>query len=214
MTTTVLIRPGEHTRHADLIEESYRLRHKIFVEERGWRDLERADGREVDKYDNTHATYILAIDGGRVVGGQRFYPTTRPHMISEVFAHLVTVGHVPSSPSVMEWTRYFVVKERRMGRTDAHLLAAMQRFMLDEGMRAATAIAEMWWLPRLDHYGFQTTPLGLPQMVGGQWTVALSLKVSGQTLRHIIEASRILPPAFAPNRQVQGWEHYHNAGAN
>ncbi len=196
MTTLILIRPGEHELYADLLEESFRLRHKIFVEERGWRELDRGDGRETDAYDNEHATYILALDNGRIVGGQRFYPTTRPHMISEVFPHLVDRSAIPSSPLVVEWTRYFVVRERRMGRTDAHLLAAMQQHLLDEGVEAATAIAEMWWLPRLNHYGFETSPLGLPQQVGGQWTLALTLKVQEVTLRHVLRASRIPAPRF------------------
>ncbi len=119
MTSLILIRPGEHGRYADLLEESFRIRHKIFVEERGWRELDRGDGREVDAYDNPNATYIFALDNGKIVGGQRFYPTTLPHMISEVFPHLVERPAIPSSPSIVEWTRYFVVRERRMGRTDA-----------------------------------------------------------------------------------------------
>jgi acyl-homoserine lactone synthase len=195
MTKTIVIRPKDHRQYADLIEESFRIRYKIFVEERGWRELDRGNSREFDEYDDPSATYVFAIDGERIVGGQRFYPTTQPHMISEVFPHLVTNGSVPMSPVVMEWTRYFVVKERRMGRTDAYLLAAMQQFMLDEGMDEASAIAEMWWLPRLQHYGFEVRPLGLPQMVGGQWTMALTLKVSEETLQHILGVSRVRPEA-------------------
>ena len=43
------------------------------------------DGIERDAYDNPATIYLLALDDGRVVGGQRLYPTLLPHMMSEVF---------------------------------------------------------------------------------------------------------------------------------
>ncbi len=54
----------------------------------------------------------------------------------------------------------------------------------------------MWWLPRLSHYGFMTTPLGLPQPVGGQLTLALTLEVREATLHHIVQSCRIPVPRF------------------
>jgi hypothetical protein len=57
--------------YGDELQQYFRLRHDIFVEERGWKDLHRPDGLEIDRYDNEHAVYLLAIDRERVVGGQR-----------------------------------------------------------------------------------------------------------------------------------------------
>ena len=74
--------------YQDILDEYFRLRHEIFVSERGWRDLHQTDGREIDAYDNDDAIYLLALDGDRVVGGQRLYPTVLPHMMSEVFGHM------------------------------------------------------------------------------------------------------------------------------
>ena len=129
--------------YGDALQQYFRLRHEIFVEERGWKDLQRPDGLEVDRYDNEHAVYLLAIDRERVVGGQRLYPTLLPHMISDVFAHMAGRG-IPSAFDVFEWTRYFVVRERRTGRTDCRLLAAVQEFCLNEGIAELTAVVEMW----------------------------------------------------------------------
>lgn len=170
--------------YRDAIEQHHRLRHEIFIGERGWRELERPDGRDVDAYDDEHAVYLLAIDAGRVVGGQRLRPTTRPHMLADVFAHLAQ-RTLPRRPDVLEWTRYFVVRERRFGRTDWRLLAAVQAYCLEEGISELTAVVEMWWLPRWQHAGFRTRPLGLPQLVEGQPMLAMSIEVSPEALASV-----------------------------
>jgi acyl-homoserine lactone synthase len=154
------------------------------VEERGWSGLRRPDGLEVDSYDNEHAIYLLALDAGRVVGGQRLYPTLLPHMISEVFPHLARRG-IPQASHIFEWTRYFVIKDRRTGRTDCRMLAAMQEFCLDEGITEVTAVVEMWWLPRWQQAGFKVRPLGLPQMVEGQPCIAAAIEISHASLDHV-----------------------------
>jgi acyl-homoserine lactone synthase len=179
----VVTRNNRHL-YGNELQQYFRLRHEIFVEERGWRDLYRPDGLEIDRYDNEHAVYLLAIDRERVVGGQRLYPTLLPHMISDVFAHMAGRG-IPKAADVFEWTRYFVVRERRTGRTDCRLLAAIQEFCLDEGITELTAVVEMWWLPRWQQAGFKVRPLGLPTMVEGQPCVAAAIRVSQESLDHI-----------------------------
>jgi acyl-homoserine lactone synthase len=181
MTDVHVVTATNRDSYADALEQSYRLRHQIFVGERGWTGLARPDGRDVDTFDDEHAIYLLAIDGSRVVGGQRLRPTVLPHMLSEVFPHLVHRS-VPRRPDVYECTRYFVVRERRFGRTDWRLLAAIQAYCLEEGISELTAVVEMWWLPRWQQAGFRTRPLGLPQKVEGEDTLAVALAVSADTL--------------------------------
>lgn len=171
--------------YTDVLEQHHRIRHDIFVRERGWTDLDRPDFREIDIYDDEHAIYLLAIDSGRVVGGQRLRPTTRHHMLVDVFSHLAERA-IPQAIDVLEWTRYFVVRERRFGRTDWRLLAAVQAYCLGQGITALTAVVEMWWLPRWQQAGFCTRPLGLPQIVAGQPTIAVSIEVSINALRSAI----------------------------
>lgn len=153
--------------------------------ERGWRDLERPDGRDLDAYDNERATYLIALDNGRVVGGLRLYPTLLPHMISESFAHLVRGRDALSGATILECTRYFIARERRTGRTDCRLLAAFQQFCLEEGITEVTAVVEMWWLPRWQQAGFKVRPLGLPTMVEGQPCIAAAIQISEDSLRHV-----------------------------
>lgn len=186
MTDIHVVTNANRARYADLVELHHKVRHDVFVGERGWKAIERPDGRDVDAYDNEHAIYLLAVDGSKLVGGQRLYPTTRAHMLSEVFPHLVQVRRgLPTGRDVYEWTRYFVVRERRTGRTDCRLLAAMQQYCLDEGISSVTAVAETWWLPRVHMIGFKTKPLGVPQMIEGQPTIAVEVPISSDSLASV-----------------------------
>jgi len=185
MTSIHVITDENKTGYGAILDEYFRLRHEIFVGERGWCDLERPDGRDVDAYDNDQATYLIALDDRRVIGGLRLYPTLLPHMISESFAHLVRDRDVLSGPTILECTRYFIVRERRMGRTDCRLLAAFQQFCLEGGITEVTAVVEMWWLPRWQQAGFKVRPLGLPTMVEGQPCIAAAIQISDESLRYV-----------------------------
>jgi acyl-homoserine lactone synthase len=196
----VVTRDNGHL-YGDKLQQYFRLRHEIFVEERGWTDLRRPDGLDIDGYDNEHAVYLLAIDGDRVVGGQRLYPTLLPHMISDVFPHMAGRG-IPRAFDVFEWTRYFVVRERRTGRTDCRLLAAIQEFCLDEGIAEVTAVVEMWWLPRWQQVGFKVRPLGLPTLVEGQACIAASIRISPESLAHVRRLAGLRGPGLVRNGQV------------
>lgn len=189
-----VITPELHRRYAAQIEEHFRVRHDIFVGERKWMDLARPDGREIDAYDTPETTYLLAIEDGRVVGGHRLFPTTRPHMISEVFPHLVENGAVPSAPDILEWSRFFVTRERRSTRTYMELMAAMQAHCLDEGIAQVTAVIEMWWLPRFAEAGFVVTPLGLPQIIEGVTTAAVTIEIRESSLRRVLDVGGIATP--------------------
>jgi acyl-homoserine lactone synthase len=75
-----------------LLEQAFRLRHSIFVDERGWEVLRRPDGREIDQFDDEDAVHELALHDGAVVGYHRMRPTTRPHLLGDVHLHLCGVG--------------------------------------------------------------------------------------------------------------------------
>jgi acyl-homoserine lactone synthase len=184
MTQIHLISSNNKKLYKYQLESYFKARYQIFVREKGWKSLYRPDEIEIDDYDNDHAVYLIAIDNDKIVGGQRLYPTVLPHMISEVFPHLATRG-IPQAFNVFEWTRYFVVKECRTGRTDCRLMAAFQEFCLEEGIVEATAVVEMWWLPRWQQAGFKVRPLGLPSLVEGQLCIAAAIEISSESLNSV-----------------------------
>jgi acyl-homoserine lactone synthase len=195
MTLVHLITAENRSSYSDILDVYYRARHNVFVTERGWRALDRGNGRDIDEYDDDRAIYLLAVDGDRLVGGLRLYPTLLPHMISEAFSHLVH-GRVLRGDTILECTRYFVVRERRMGRTDCRLLAAFQHFCLDEGITEVTAVVEMWWLPRWQQAGFKVRPLGLPMMVEDQPCLAVAIAISSDSLDHLRQLAGLRGPCL------------------
>jgi acyl-homoserine lactone synthase len=173
--------------YEDVLEEHFRIRHDIFVEERCWETLRKPDKREIDSFDNEDTIYLLALEGRRVVGGHRLYPTTKPAIMSEIFPHLADVRGCPSDPLIWEWSRYFVVRDRRDGDLHLQLMAAVQEFCLAEGIVKISAIMETWWVPRLHEAGFVVAPLGVPALVENTWMMAALIDVSRNTLRTIRE---------------------------
>lgn len=175
---------SEVNRHLyeDVIEQHFRIRHEIFVEERKWEALRKPDGREIDAYDDEDSIYLLALESRRVLGGYRLYPTTKPSMMSEIFPHLASVRGCPADPLIWEWSRFFVVRDRRDGALNLQLMAAAQEFCLDQGIERLCLVMETWWLPRFHDMGFVVTPLGLPALVEGAWTMAITIDVSQEAL--------------------------------
>ena len=199
MTEIHIVNASNAAFYADCMEAYFRKRHDVFVEERGWSSLRKADCREIDEFDNDDAVYLLALDGEKLAGGQRLYPTSLPHMISKHFMQLVE-RPLPHGVTTSEWTRYFVTRERRTGRTDCRLLAAVQRYCLEEGISQLTAVVEMWWLPRWHQAGFKVRPLGLPQMIEGQPTLAVCIAVSEESLASVCALGGLKP--FELKRQM------------
>jgi acyl-homoserine lactone synthase len=176
--------------YEDAIERHFHIRHDIFVGERRWKALAR-DGKEIDCYDKADTVYLLAMEGKRIIGGHRLYPTIEPTMIDEVFPVLAAVRGAPSDPLIWEWSRFFVVRDRREGRVNFELMAAVQEFCLDEGITHVSAVMEIRWLPRLQQAGFVVHPLGLLAVAEGSWTMAALIEISADTLERVRDIGNI-----------------------
>ncbi|HVZ52174.1 MAG TPA: acyl-homoserine-lactone synthase [Pseudolabrys sp.] len=177
MTAIHVVSSANRHLYESTLNSYFRIRHDVFARERGWRAVERSDGLDIDAFDRDDTIHLIAIDGDRVVGGQRLVPTTAPHMLSEIFPDLADVKGIPVGPTVWEASRYFVVRERRSGRTDCTMLAGVQEFGLEEGITHYSAVIETWWLPRLHEAGFIVRPLGLPTLIENQWAIAAEVEV-------------------------------------
>jgi acyl-homoserine lactone synthase len=152
--------------YEQLLEASYRVRYDIYVNWRGWKALERPDGREIDQFDTPSATYLIWADGEEVVGGARFVPTDKPHLMADIFPHTVTLGDIPRSPKVWEITRLFTARggnsavSRR--KVTGEVLCAMFEMGLAFDLEAISVVCDTFFLPRFLEAGVEITPLGLP----------------------------------------------------
>ncbi|MCC2097181.1 MAG: GNAT family N-acetyltransferase [Hyphomicrobiales bacterium] len=181
--------------YPDAMEQAYRLRHRVFVEEMGWEDLRRPDEREFDQFDDEHAVHMFAFEGTRVVGYQRMLPTTRQHLLSAVLRDLCD-GPVPSGADTWEWTRYCVTKEfRERGRmlspVASKLLLAIVEWGLAAGVDKITIEMNPLWLLRLVQLHFMVSPLGLPRQIGKSDCLAVVAKFDVRTLERLREVAGI-----------------------
>lgn len=175
--------------YKDQLEQSYRLRHQVFVIEKRW-GLNCPDGREVDQFDTDAAVNLLLLedDDRTVVGGCRLLPTTGPYLIPDVFPHLCSRS-IPRGPAIFEWGRLFIARKRReqgaMSPASCHIMAGMVEFCLSEGIETLAVVSEAYWLPRFMGLGFDPKLLGLPHTVEGVATVAYTMTPSEEVLRRV-----------------------------
>ena len=158
-----IIDSSNRTMHADLLDGMYWARYDAFVLGRGWRDLARPDGRDIDQFDDEDTVYIVGHEDGRVVCGCRIRPSQKPHLLREAFSHLVSGGEVPEGPNVFECSRLFV--ERRhpeRNRVYIQLLAQTVDWYRANGGDLLTGVIETWWLNSFLSLDFKIAPLGAP----------------------------------------------------
>jgi acyl-homoserine lactone synthase len=109
-----VVTPENEHFYRDEMDQAYRLRHKVFVEEMGWKNMAKPDGREMDQFDTKHAVNMLYIEGGNVLGYQRLLPSTRPYLLSEVMPELCEVER-PVGAHIWEVSRHCVAPGHRSG---------------------------------------------------------------------------------------------------
>lgn len=179
------------------MEQAFRLRHRVFVEERGWSELRREDGQEIDRFDNEYAVHMLFIEDDRVIGYQRLLPSTRPHLLSELLPSLCEVER-PVGPNIWEWTRYCVeAGHRERGRMLSPVANALLSGIVEWGLHNGvdTIIIEMnpLWLLRLVQLHFRVTPLGIPRLISGEEALAVTASFDERTLARLRETRKAAP---------------------
>jgi len=157
----------------------------------GWTDLAKADGREIDQFDDKYAVHLLYIEQGEVVGYQRMLPSTRPHLLTHVMPQLCE-GDPPSGPHIWECTRHCVAKSRReKGRVASPIsntiLSGMVEWGIANGVSTAIVEIEPSALLRFIQLHFRPLPLGLPQKIDGKDVIAVTLNFDWRTLERLHE---------------------------
>lgn len=173
-------------KHKADMEDAFKLRYNVFVDEKGWTDLARDDRRDFDQFDNEFAVHMICKRDGRVIGYQRMLPSTKPHLLSTVLSELCERER-PAGPNIWEWTRYCVAKThrergRKLSPTANELLSAIVEWGLLIGVDHIIIEMEPIWLLRLVQLNFLVTPLGIPRQMHGEDVVAVIAKFDRRTL--------------------------------
>ena len=168
----------------------FRMRHEIFVQEKGWKDLDRGE-TETDQYDNDSATYAVATDGSDdVTGCFRLYPTVLPHMLSEHFAWMVD-GPILQRPDTMELTRFAISKNRRDKHTYHELFLGLLEHCLAENVSGATCLMRTLRIPVIQSIGMTVRPLGLPQDIAGESNTAVLIEMTEESLMRVRQSAGV-----------------------
>ncbi|MBV8851002.1 MAG: GNAT family N-acetyltransferase [Methylobacteriaceae bacterium] len=196
--------PENRDLYRHFVEQQFQLRHSIFVKEKGWKEFERQSVYEMDQYDDEEAIYLLAVEEDRVFAGFRLYPTVRSHMLSSAFPQLVE-GKIPQGPDILEWSRIFIVREKRDSGVYYELGSAMHEFCFARNIKSVTAVIQMARLAVMRNAGFAVRPLGLPKDIGGQPFLAVQVAVREEALEAVRRAGDIQGPVIvndipAPHR--------------
>ncbi len=174
--------------YRQVLDAMHADRKTLFVDRLKW-NVPVVDGRfEIDAFDTEHAVYLIATqpETGEHIGSVRLLPTTRPHLLGDIFPMLVE-GDVPrgeeiweitrlcTAPTLADWEAHNAVRER--------LATALIEYALTMGINHYTMMTHMAFLSQLLSVGWDVEPLGLPQELDGQMLGALKVNVLPSTLQ-------------------------------
>ncbi len=171
------------TLYQDSLEASFRLRHHVYVKERGWEAFRKRDEREIDAYDTEDTVYLFVLEDGsrRLIGCTRLLPTVKARPLRE-FTGLTGDYDLPRSPSIYHFSRCIVASERRGGiavnALTMFLRAGVQEFCLAEEIEQLSILMPVALLPVYLELGWNPQPLGLPEILWGASCVVATLDVS------------------------------------
>ncbi len=112
----VAIAPESYKDFADLLDGMHRLRARVFRDRLNW-DVDVANGREADRFDDCNPTYILTVAGrNTVVGCARLLPATGPTLLSVLFPELRERGPFSPHATMIESSRFCVDTSLEAGR--------------------------------------------------------------------------------------------------
>src|SRR5918996_3192836 len=106
-----IVQPADRLACCRALLEMHLHRKHVFVDTMGWRIGPRESWLEVDQFDDDYAVYIIAVgEEDRHLGSVRLLPTTRPHMLSTVFADLCPQS-APVGADIWEISRFLATPE-------------------------------------------------------------------------------------------------------
>jgi acyl-homoserine lactone synthase len=178
-------------------DQLFRLRHQVFVKERGWSLPSVSRDREIDQYDVDDAVYFFDLDDDDVIHGSvRMTPTDRHSLLADYFPHLIENGESPRSPAIYEATRYLVLPPRR-NRDDVRiaktrLVRAVVEWCLQQKLTHLQAVVDISTFSTFVEMNPLTMPLGLPRPYaggksapGGGDCIAFRWPITLEVLEHV-----------------------------
>ena len=167
--------------YADIMEQVWRFRHQQFVERLGWEACRRADEREIDQFDSEEAIHLPLLVDGDVVGYSRLLPTLKPHLLSDVYPHLMDGADWPRGQRIFEWTRCIAeVSEKTIAGVPISniLMTGVMEYCLVAGIQTLVVETHPKLVNLLVTTGWDVMPLAAPSVLEGALIVPITAKPS------------------------------------
>lgn len=183
-----------------LLETMFADRKRLFVDLFGW-DVPVVEGRfEIDQFDTADTVYLICADEAGVHEASiRLMPTTRPHMLGELFAHLCPYG-VPAGPNIWESTRLCLPQRHGAARRRElrnRLISAMVDFALERGIDRFTGVLPDAFRKEVLAMGWAAEPLGPAVRVDSGLVGAFAAHVRADTPERLGWSGTYVAPARA-----------------
>lgn len=161
-------------KHGDLFLDFMRMRHEIFVRNKGW-DLPTIGDIEFDQYDTGQARWIAIHSYGDVLAGIRLLPTTsrvglHSYMLRDAQLGLIEnlprdilFFEAPVSPLIWEATRLFIkpdVPAKLRSHIQIKLMTEMAKVARDEGATHVIGIVPAVFRRWMARIGMSAVPVG------------------------------------------------------
>ncbi len=105
-----IVTPQNHQLYRDQLDLMHRMRYRVVIEKWGWEVPTARPGYDIDPFDAEHTVYILHLNDERneVQGCCRLNPTTKPTMLSELYAEECDLSGPPQDPRIWESSRFVI----------------------------------------------------------------------------------------------------------
>ncbi|MDX1368499.1 acyl-homoserine-lactone synthase [Pseudomonas sp.] len=162
-----------------------RYRYEVFIERLGW-DLKTPEQFECDQFDVDDAHYVIAENGqGDINGCARLLPTTRPYLLSEVFAPLLGGKPSPRGDDIWELSRFAALDlgrascrgEQASSDSAIALLKAAMTYAQQRGVTSLVSVSPLGVERLLKRGGIRFERLAPPRVINTQSLFACRMSV-------------------------------------
>ena len=165
------------------IEEFYRLRKAVFVDELGWNIPVQPGGLEIDQYDDARSIYGFSFDvNEQLTMACRYRPADDRSLLMDIFAHAIAPGTPdPTTDGVWEITRGICLESggaRHNQRRRACQMITPLELTRAAGGTKCVAFAEVRLLPLFIQMGWRVKLLGDPVDFGEGTGIAFEIDAS------------------------------------
>ena len=209
MILCVTYETASHFKNALLSQ--HRLRYQSCIKRQNW-EVPTINEMEYDNFDSKATTYLIWIDpkDGEAKGCSRLIRTDRPYMIQTIWPDLVQTISLPSSPKILEGSRFCVDKHmapHHRRRIIGELICAYLEYGLIEGIESIIGVMTPFiWKSVFCRSGWPVEFIGSEkQLDNGDKVVAGMMTVDVNTLIDVRQKMgikkpvlRMAPSAFRP----------------